>query len=384
MPTRFHQAGNEFSRSGSESGYSDSSDQSRSTAPTDYSVRPVVTRYKDEPVGTLKDARDFWSRDDYDQRSMTETCSSTVSFEEDDYDNSPQYEVPDESIEVFASDAIPSTPFDFAQLFPSTRRLCIRHDDSTIDGNMNLRIDTEAYTTEGRKLALTLYHLRMHDLRLREFSLRRYSRDSGREVCHSSRKAIKPVPKKRPALQRSVTNALSSLRSKSENKAPSPSSLVRRDSGYISDLGEEDEDDDDLASHASSAHARESPPISKSSIRLEFSNYAHVDVKERGGKPSKKHDFEYWGTKYTWKRVTRKEGKFRETSYHLVVAGSSQPIAYIVPEILTTAEAEEEEAKGGWVPPCSMWISDEKILSRVTDVAESVFVVIARCMFPPF
>jgi len=35
-------------------------------------------------------------------------------------------------------------------------------------------------------------------------------------------------------------------------------------------------------------------------------------------------------------------------------------------------EMTEEEEKGGWVPKCSMWISDSSIYERMPDVAEYV------------
>ncbi|MBE7181245.1 MAG: hypothetical protein INR71_08560, partial [Terriglobus roseus] len=40
----------------------------------------------------------------------------------------------------------PATPSDFAELFPSSRELLIRHDDTTVDGNMNLRVDADVYS----------------------------------------------------------------------------------------------------------------------------------------------------------------------------------------------------------------------------------------------
>jgi hypothetical protein len=40
---------------------------------------------------------------------------------------------------------------------------------------------------------------------------------------------------------------------------------------------------------------------------------------------------------------------------------------------MTPGQAEEEAAKGGWIPPCSMWISDDDILKAgLTDVADVV------------
>lgn len=145
--------------------------------------------------------------------------------------------------------------------------------------------------------------------------------------------------------------------------------MARRDSGYSSTF---DDDVKDLEPRPIMSHDNDGDSTSKSAVRLEFSNYAHVDVKPRGTKASKKYEFEFWGTKYAWKRVARSDDDITDSSYNLINMRTGKPVAYIVPEALTTAEADEEKDKGGWVPPCSMWISDEKVLSSVTDVAESV------------
>lgn len=369
MSLSLRRARTDYSHSGSESGYSDSSEHSTSTAPTLYSVKPGLEHFKTAAPSFGGYGPAFSPRSSYNARSSRETYASTEYSDEDRSEELPEYDVPDESLEVLSSSAIPSTPSDFAHLFPSTRRLHIRHDDATVDGNMNLRVDTEAYTSGGRKLDLTLFHLRMHDLRHREFSLRRYCRDSGREVCHSSRKVVKPTLGRRPTFPHSVSSALSSIRSRPENKTSTTASLARRDSGYSSTF---DDDEKNLEPRPIMTHDNDGDSMSKSAVRLEFSNYAHVDVKPRGTKTSKKYEFEFWGTKYAWKRVTRSDDDIADSSYNLINMRTGKPVAYIVPEALTTAEADEEKDKGGWVPPCSMWISDEKVLSSVTDVAESV------------
>lgn len=368
MAQRIHRSRADRSDSGLSSGYSDSSDQSRSTAPTIYSVRPAFEDYEPKTPSLGRHERHHSPPIIHYARSSTDTYASTAYSDEAFSDGIPEYEVPDSSCETLSSTAIPSTPSEFAKLFPSTRRLSIRHDDATLDGNMNLRVDTNTNTPEGHKLDLTLFHLRMHDLRHRELSLRRYCRESGREVCHSTRKVVKPIPQARPTLQRSFNYALSGFRSKSENKTAITSGLKRRDSGYDSTF----DADEDIESKRRSATGRESTTTTSNTTRIEFSNYAHVDVKPRGTKSSKRYEFEFWGVNYAWKRIARRDGASKEISYHLVNVQTGKPVAYIVPEILTRAETEEEEAKGGWVPPCSMWISDEKILRSVTDVAESV------------
>jgi len=299
-----------------------------------------------------------------------ETYASTVaSFEDLDESEYPPYEEPQYQHEPYIPTALPSSSADFADFFPSTRRMCIRHDDTT-DGNMNLRIDTETQTTSGRRVDLTLFHLRMHDLKSREFSLRRYCRDSGREVCHSSRKYIKPASETRPALQRSMSNALASLGFKFDNRSFTAASLKRTDSGYGSDSDGEDEAD--LSKFSPKSSRTSGIPLPTNTTNLQFSNYAHVDIKRRGAKSSKRYEFEYWGTTYTWKRVAKKTGDSKEISYHLYNTETSLPIAHIVPAPMTPSERLEESAKGGWIPPSSMWISDEKKISRFTDVADVI------------
>ena len=366
MPSRIEsQQWTSHSECGSDSGYSDASYHTQSTAPTAYSSRrPSLKHYESD---ALPDIGNPWAEaadGELDPRLSVETYASTIPSEEDLEEETEFFHVPDDGDERLESTAIPSTSSDFARYFPSTRRLNIKHDDSTMDGNMNLRVDTDIRGPDGHRADLTLFHLRMHDLKSREFSLRRYHRDSGREVCHSSRKYIKPTAARRPGFQRSMSNALT-FRAKSDTKTGTNTSLKRHDSGYGS-LFEEDM----VAETTRQPPTSRSIPLPTNSIHLEFSNYAHMDVSRRGVKASKRYEFEYWGTHYTWKRVARRTGSFKETSYHLINTETSHTIAHIVPAALTVAELDEEDAKGGWVPPCSLWISDEKILNGLTDVAE--------------
>lgn len=228
------------------SDYSNYSDYSASTAPTDNSARPSVQQYK---LSSNPYERGGWDipqypyRDCVEPKVSAETYVSSLSSEAPDQDQDfPPYDVPYDGHDVVAPKPLASSPQEFADYFPSTQRLCIRHDDSTLDGNMNLRVDTKARTHNGREVDLTLFHLRMHDLKRRDFSLRRYCRDSGREICHSSRKCSKPSIMKRPGLQRSMSNALSSLRSKSVSRTPTITSLKRQDSGYDTMHGYEVDD----------------------------------------------------------------------------------------------------------------------------------------------
>jgi len=287
----------------------------------------------------------------------------------------PDYDIPPYRHEPLASEAIPTTPRDFGDLFPTAKRLSIRHDDATVDGNLNLRVDTLVQDRGHRKQSYTLFHLRMHDLRTREFSLRRYCRDSGREVCHSIRKYQQPPTEKRPVLQRAST-ALANL-VKSESR---PAGLKRCDSGYESVRGVPGIDDE--VAYISSDLRPKSVGYSKgraliptNTIKLEFSNYAHVDVKRRGTKSSKRYAFEHWGDDYSWKRIVDKGSQpTQETvSYCLVRdVNEKEPLAQICPARLPPDEAREENARGGWVPPCYMRITDEKILHSDSDISDIV------------
>ena len=352
----------------SDSGCSDSSYRSRSTAPTERSDRPYLKHHHTADATCVEDP---WEDEvyidelsDLDDTASIHTYASTLpsseDFEDELLDEGPDYEP------VYQrSKTSSSTPDDFSRWFPTTRRMFIRHDDSTFDGNMNLQLYTEV-PQEGRKVDLTLFHLRMHDLKNREFSLRRYCRDSGREVCHSSRKYTQPAAK-RPGFQRSMSNALSTLKGKSDSKMTTLESLKRHDSGY----GSLSEDDLTLEDTQQSPKSRASIPIPTNTTHLEFSNYAHVDVKRRGAKTSKRYGFEYWGTEYAWKRVASQHGNVKQVAFHLVDTRTSSMVAHIVPDIMTAQEARQEEAKGGWIPPCSFYISHQRIENeKLTDIAE--------------
>lgn len=347
-----------------------------------YSQSTVPTLYSNHTRRTFKENSNIDPGYGVNVRDSTETYASTVpSFE--DLAKKTQFEVVDDRYEIFPSEAVHSTPSIFGDLFPSTRRLQIRHDDATIDGNMNLRVDTLAPLQGCQLREVTLFHLRMHDLRDRKFSLRRYCRDSGQEVCHSRRKYQQPAADRRASLQRSLSTVLSSLRPKSEPSSPTSPTLKRHDSSYKSgaeeghfDINEADEDWDDDAESADPLRE----PVPTPTIQLEFSNYAHVDVKRRGTKSSKRYEYEYWCTKYQWKRTSRKDGDFREISYHLINNTTSKSVAHIIPEPLSPLEIVEEEGKGGWVPPSSMWISDPSVFAKMKDVAEWVISISSSCV----
>jgi hypothetical protein len=289
--------------------------------------------------------------------------------EPEEYD----YALPD--FTLAAEDEIesrPSTSQDFSQFFPTLKRLCIRHDDTTSDGNMNLRVEVE-HTEEHRKVRVQLFHLRMQDLKERRFSLRRYCRDSGREVCHTARRYAKPASE-RPGIQRSMSHAFATLRSKPEimrrNSGGSIShGPTRQDSGYGS-TGEDDLDGEVAAFMGSGKGTKAAAPMPTNTTKLEFSNYAQVEVSRRGSRNNKRYEFEYWGSSYRWKRVVDKKSSEKIMSYHLVDEEGGGAIAHIVPEVRSHSQIVAEEAAGGWVPPCSMWISSHAVPSVSTDVAE--------------
>lgn len=369
--------------SGSGSYQSDKSYHSYDTTPTDYSssTRPPFVHH-DTCDGRLEYQHHTYPTKCEPQyhalenpRLSTETYASTVDFEDDVVeDDEPERPLPpNRPLQSYPSDSLPATPADFAELFPSSRELSIKHDDSTDDGNMNLRIDTTVHLPGGRKQDVTLFHLRMHDLKKREFSLRRYCRDSGREICHSVRKYQKPAAERRPSLGRSFSSAFAAMRSKSETKTAPTSSLKRSDSGYASVFSRQSidvqRDTQEPASEATPNSSRR-PPIPTNTTKLEFSNYSQVEVKRRGTKSSKRYEFEYWGTVYTWKRVVERTGSSTTVMYCLYRPDDSQILARIEPRSLSGAQAYDERSKGGWVPPCIMRIDDKRILQAQNETSE--------------
>jgi hypothetical protein len=358
------------------------SERSYETNPTEYSDRrPSLAHTETCDARLERTDRDYFATkhlsDRYEThppRSSVDTYASTSDEDlaDDLDDDMPEYQVPQYHHEPLPCDAIPTTPRDFAELFPTGKRISIRHDDATIDGNMNLRVDTQVEERGHRKQNYTLFHLRMQDLRTREFSLRRYCRESGREVCHSIRKYQKPPSEKRPVLQRAST-ALASL-VKSDSRPSTSSGLKRSDSGYESVRGSvEEEEVEDDSRPKSVGYSKGRALIPTNTIKLEFSNYAHLDVKRRGAKSYKRYAFEYWGHDYSWKRIVKKDRDHESVSYYLVRDDNDkEPLAHICPVRLTQEEAHEEQARGGWVPPCYMRITDDQILRSDTDISDVV------------
>lgn len=286
-----------------------------------------------------------------------------------------------------------STPHAFGRLFPSLDRLSVRHDDLTLDGNMNLRVDTPLIPGGRRPVQYQLFHLRMHDLARREFSLRRYCRDSGREVCNSKREYAVQSP-----AQRSVSSAIRSVKSpfkkdhehrRSGNTTASSlqygsGTSASTDSNATGAAGWWDPADGNQSrprssrrpsvvsttgsvSGSSGSSASSSRLVPTNTIKLEFSNYARVDVVRNNAKGH--YDFEWWGHRYTWRRVVDKDLKV--ASFHLIRDGrTGSPVAHVVPEVRSPTQVEADELAGGWVPPCYLWISDPSIVDAATDIAE--------------
>ncbi|KAJ6079967.1 hypothetical protein N7467_009720 [Penicillium canescens] len=361
-------------RPGGGSSSSTDSSTSRSTAATALSDHPS-TKQRDRPV--VYEERGPRPRDSVSTYASSTGSAADLPPEE------PRYEV-HEREEFFPLDAIPSTPSSFAPLFPSSRRLLIRHDDTTIDGNMNLRVDTPVHLRDGSQRDVILFHLRMYDLFSRKFSFRRYCRDSGREVCHSARREVSSGHDRRPAFRRSWSTVFASLRPGSgSNGGPSTSAtaahgdLKRKGSGFepghvhSESARHEAGASEDVEGEKEPGIEAERPTL-VDTILLEFSNYAHVELKRKGPGLNKKYEYEYWSTKYQWRREFRKEGDLHEVSYFLIDTRTSKTIAHLVPDTLAPLDAVEEESKGGWVPPSSLWISDPSVYQRMPDIADVI------------
>jgi hypothetical protein len=348
------------------------SQTSKSTVPTELSSAQATKRQQEKHYSSARDRTNGYIVQLHNDRGVAvaereSVCTYVSSDDEEGEDFEPddhiEHDVPSYTYSPSPTEAIPATPRDFAEYFPSSKRLFIRHDDSTIDGNMNLRVDTQVENRRGKKINLTLFHLRMHELKSRDFSLRRYCRDSGREVCHSIRKYQKPPPE-RPMLQRSFSSALAPFRHKNESRPTTASGLKRSDSGYSSIQAPEPENT------PASAKERARQRIPTNTIKLEFSNYSHVDIKRRGAKSGKRYVFEYWDVKYIWKRRVRHDEGAEQVSFYLYRDSDDQPLAHIVPIKMSASQRHEEAASGGWIPPSAMRILDDHIINATPDVSE--------------
>ncbi|RDA88698.1 hypothetical protein CP532_4102 [Ophiocordyceps camponoti-leonardi (nom. inval.)] len=234
-------------------------------------------------------------------------------------------------------------PYTFGLLFPSLERLSIRHDDASVDGHLNLRVDISTVAA-GRPMTLQLFHLKMHHLGSRHFSLRRYGRDSGRDVCvckrlykNSGNGHTKPSSSSSSPLSAVLRSVKQGFRSSS----PSPSSSSESSSSS--------------SSTSSSSSDSFPPPKPTDTIKLEFSNYARIAVRRRSR--NKRYEFNWWGNAYAWKRTVDHDGDKNFVSLHLLRQGQRQPLAYIVSESRAPVTSKDSGA-ASWVPPCSLWIVD--------------------------
>jgi hypothetical protein len=372
---------------------SSGSRQSYQTQPTSYSSSPSQRQPYVRWSATEDRQKDF-APQFFDDRCMlespsaspsssVETYASTVDSEADLPEQPPDYQVPDYTARLTHNSTIPATSSEFSELFPSDIKLSIRHDDSTIDGNMNLRVDAGVSIDE-QPCTMTLFHMRLQELRFREFSLRRYCRDSGREVCHSTRKRPSPAGPQRPSFQRSVSHVLQGMRPRSEHRsstAPTLASLKRNDSGYGS-MHSTDFEDDDRPSTAGEDSDFQNASSSKS-VRLEFANYSQVEVRREGTGAKRRYEFEYWGVNYAWRRSIRGYDSWGKKicSFQLTARDrkdNGRVLARITPESMDDHRAAEERRRGGWIPPSTMRITDPSIIGSPNsrdskkDVADAV------------
>lgn len=417
-----------------ETRYSETKPASRYAAPIREAPRPEASRdtYDDLPMGTTSYPRS--SSETYNS-SLDDVEGDLVDSDDEEEGFSSQNSDVDSLAEPLAQSlehipALPpyrassprlpiraSNPHDFARLFPSMNRLSIRHDEFTSDGNMNLRVDDNS----SRGCATQLFHLRMYDLARREFSLRRYCRDSGREVASVKRKYLAPAtpkvqedaedaPTRPTVLKRSMTSAMKIMTSAVGGKGKSDSRPPFKRSNSGGSIFS-NQSSTSTASHKrpGTAHSTTSAPSIKSrsrastttqplatnTLKLEFSNYARVELHRRGtsSKSNKRYEFEWWGHRYSWRRSI--DPHTGTVSFHLLResdkneakgAGKWQPgrkgpkqaemvagpVAHIVPETRSPTEVRADEVAGGWVPPCQFWISDRGVLDAMTDVGDVI------------
>ena len=252
-----------FSGNSTSSSHSHASDHSHSTAPSVYSQMSLMKYSQDRPA-THNDPPGREGGSPWSSLSSVGTYTSTLPSEEDLTYQQP-FDAPASGYDVYASDATPSNPAEFAVLFPSHRTLLIHHDNATSDGNMNLRIDTYVHGADGYRQKLTLFHLRMHDLKERRFSLRRYCRESGREVCSSNRKyasTTSPVSA-RSTIQQSLGTAFQQLRLTHEEPVSAQKHGVRRD------MAHEPSEDQYYPRAARPCHSSREPPSPTNTIQLD-------------------------------------------------------------------------------------------------------------------
>lgn len=323
------------------------------------------TRAEKEVTQTRGTKHDSAFSDAFDanaERATQETLSDPVGHGQEMIDNANEVVVQYDEPEVAAA-----TPQEFGDLFPSSRKISIRHDDTTFDGNFNLTLETSVSLRDGTSLVLTMFHLKMQDLERRMMSFRRYSRYSGREVCNTTCAPRKAQITKRPTLKKSFSSALANLKLSMPSKMSVPATPANDEFSEAGD--DEDGDEEENESDEEETIEEEAERPDSSEISLDFSNYAHLKLSKRHKKKRPLYEFKYWGTRYTWTVNESVSGSNHGRTYQLLKADSTNVLANIVPQPQTAREAHLEDIKGGWVSPSLFWIDDENI-ARKADVAE--------------
>ncbi|KAJ9609697.1 hypothetical protein H2200_006025 [Cladophialophora chaetospira] len=347
-------------RSSSKSSRSVQSSHTAYTNITSYSDAKPIEKYaaRYEECDVVDVPEDLGDKQEDPRASTATYASTTASDSEADTSKAPSL-CPLMRHICYEPDAHATSPAEFGELFPSTRRILIQHDDTTPDGNLNLRLDTELTVSKGHKVKLTLFHLRMYDLAERQFSLRRYQRQSGREVCSSKRKYLRPVAKSSSPLprRRSISSTLTKMNLKSLKGKTRPRTAP--------EMELDAESDDDLDLFAAQLDVKATIPTD--AVKLEFSNYAQVEI-ERVKKGGSKYDFEYWGERYCWRRSIYLDESELVFSFELVNLASGACIAHITPDKLSQRQSRQEAAQRSWVPPCSMRLTEKNISNDLGDV----------------
>ncbi|KAK4942281.1 hypothetical protein LTR10_017887 [Elasticomyces elasticus] len=326
-------------------------------------TKPVVKPHDEETCQTQQtdhEPSQFEHEHDVDPRASCDTYASTTISEKESRQTSSLWPLARQT--CYKPDALGCTPSEFAKLFPSTRRILIQHDDTTPDGNLNIRVDTEMTLRKGHKVKLTLFHLRMYDLAERKFSLRRYQRQSGREVCSSTRKYVKPAAKstRSTAAPRKLSFEVSFPKLKFRKALvarPQPQNTPE-------DKGEDADEETEVCGPRSGIEAT----VPTDNIRIEFSNYAQVELSRNPRNDSSVYDFEYWGETYSWRHNVYKDGSETVFSLEMVNLTTGRCLALITSDKLSEKQRRKEAVQGGWIPPCSMRIMEEEVSIDLGDV----------------
>ena len=128
-----------------------------------------------------------------------------------------------------------------------------------------------------------------------------------------------------------------------------------------------DSEDSDEEMNTFAARANVKASIPTDAVRIEFSNYAQVEL-GRSKRAEHKYDFEYWGTRYSWRRSVYRDESDVVFSFELVNVSSGVCIAHITPDKLSQRQSRQEAAQGSWVPPCSMRLTEKNVSNDLGDV----------------